>query len=124
MPNCKCQNYQIFQFYLLKIFQNFNLDLKAPVLGVQRHSNFKELRKPFRVSKPKNATISLVCMSGTVFGICACKIFGKSTLDNITWKHNNKLGNITINLETSLLSRKHQYSLRNIIINFTMSFKI
>ena len=62
----------------LKIFCEFHeelvnfvliqfLDLKAPVLGVQRHSNFKELRKPFRVSKPRNSTVSLVCMSGNIF---------------------------------------------------------
>ena len=62
IPNCKISSHG----HCLK---NSILDLKSPVLGVQRHSNFKELRKPFRVSKPKNSTVSLVCMSGNVSSI-------------------------------------------------------
>ena len=82
MPNCKnfLQKFSGF----IKDFENAILDLKAPVLGVQRHSNFKELRKPFRVSKPRNSTISLVCMSGNIFHPHHMGIY-----DSYAWKNDN-----------------------------------
>ena len=42
-------------------------------------------------------------------------------LGNITWKQDYKLGNITIDLETSLLTWKHRYSLGNIRFDFEIS---
>ena len=71
-----CQIVRFFTRFLT--FFDFS-DLKAPVLGVQRHSNFKELRKPFRVSKPKYSTVSLVCMSDSI------------PLSSILWVRNDEV---------------------------------
>jgi len=71
-----CYNGDNLQLEQMKIMPNY---LKAPVLGVQRHSNFKELRKPFRVSKPKYSTVSLVCMSDSI------------PLSSILWVRNDEV---------------------------------
>merc|ERR1712062_282825 len=47
----------------MKVIPNY---LKRPVIGIERHGRFKELKRPYKISKRLNQTVSLVCYSDSI----------------------------------------------------------